>query len=77
MEVLYLRLIISTEGIRIDPVKVAAVKNWETPKNIRDVRAFIGFANFYRRFIVSFSNIITALTYLIKKDAAFAFDYAY
>ena len=74
---LYLRLIISIEGIRIDPIKVAVVKNWETPKNIRDMRAFISFINFYKRFIVSFSNIITTLTHLIKKDAAFTFNYAY
>ena len=50
----YLRLIISIEGIRMDLKKVEAVQKWETPTCVKDVQAFIGFANFYRRFIRAF-----------------------
>jgi len=46
-EVLYLGLIISTDGVQIDPKKVKVIVNWQEPKNVKDVRAFIGFANFY------------------------------
>ena len=46
-EVKYLGLIITTEGVRMDPTKVAAVREWEAPSNLKDVQAFLGFANFY------------------------------
>ena len=54
-EVEYLGLLISEGKVRMDPVKVTAVKDWATPKSIRDVRGFLGFANFYRRFIRNFA----------------------
>jgi hypothetical protein len=47
----YLGLIISMEGIKMDPEKIRAVHNWEPPSNLKDVYTFLGFANFYRRFI--------------------------
>jgi hypothetical protein len=50
-EVKYLGLIISTEGIKMDPEKITAVQDWEAPRNLKDVHAFLGFANFYRRFV--------------------------
>jgi hypothetical protein len=46
-EVTYLGYVISTNGIRIDPNKIRTIINWEYPKNVKDVRAFISFANFY------------------------------
>ena len=73
-EVLYLGLIISTDGIRMDPQKIEAILQWEAPKNVRDVRAFLGFANFYRRFIDSFSALSAPLVRLTKKDVRFIFD---
>lgn len=60
----YLGLILTTEGIEMDPQKVATVVNWLVPKNVKDVQAFLGFANFYRRFIKGFSRITKALTAL-------------
>ena len=47
MEVLYLRLIILINSIQIDLKKIKVIVNWQEPKNIKDIRAFIGFANFY------------------------------
>ena len=52
----------------MDPNKVAAVRNWPTPTMLREVRAFIGFSNFYRRFIQDFSSIARPLHDLTKKD---------
>ncbi|OCK89319.1 uncharacterized protein K441DRAFT_584284, partial [Cenococcum geophilum 1.58] len=46
-KVIYLGLIISRNEIKIDPKKIAIIINWEKPKNVKDVRAFIRFANFY------------------------------
>ena len=50
-EIEYLGLVISENKVAMDPVKVAGVCDWSTPENQTDVQAFIGFVNFYRRFI--------------------------
>jgi len=50
-EIEYLGLVISENKIAMDPVKVTGVHDWPTPENQTDVQAFIGFVNFYRRFI--------------------------
>jgi len=47
----YLRLVISENKVEMDPMKVARVCDWPTPENWTDMQAFIGFVNFYRRFI--------------------------
>lgn len=68
-ETKYLGLIISTEGVKMDPAKVQAVLEWPVPKKLKDVQAFLGFANFYRKFIFKCSHICKPLTELTKKDA--------
>ena len=73
-ETTYLGLIISDNGIRMDPQKVAAIKEWLSPKNVRDIQAFVGFANFYRRFVRGFSEIAWPLIKLTKKNTVFAWD---
>jgi hypothetical protein len=73
-EVTYLGLIITTNGVKMDPKKVEAIVNWEAPKQVRDIRAFIGFANFYRRFIDNFSGLVAPLIRLTRKDVNFRFD---
>ena len=47
MEVLYFGLVISINNIQMDFKKVKAIINWQEPKNIKDIKAFIKFANFY------------------------------
>src|SRR6266702_6874621 len=47
--------------------------NWQEPKNIKDIRAFIGFTNFYQQFINNFSALISPLVALTQKDKAFIF----
>jgi len=51
----YLGLVVSENKVSIDPVKVVGVREWPTPENKTDVQAFLGFVNFYRRFIQDFS----------------------
>jgi hypothetical protein len=70
-EVKYLGLIISTEGIKMDPEKITAVQDWEAPRNLKDVRASLGFANFYCRFVRNYSRIVQPLTLLTRKGVAF------
>jgi len=52
----YLGLVISENEVSMDPVKVVGVREWPTPENKTDIQAFLGFVNFYRRFIQDFST---------------------
>lgn len=73
-EVKYLGFIIRAgEGIQMDPEKVRAIEEWEPPKSIKGVRGFLGFANYYREFIPSFSDITIPLTALTRKDTPIPF----
>ena len=58
----------------MDQEKLKAVAEWKTPACVKDVQAFLGFANFYRRFIRGFSQIAKPLTQLTKKDVKFAWN---
>jgi hypothetical protein len=64
----YLGIIISTDGLRMDPQKIEAVMKWPTPRILKDVQGFLGFANFYRRFIDRFSLLAKPLTDLTKNQ---------
>jgi len=70
----YLGVIISNEGVEMNPRKIETIINWESPKNLRDVRAFLGFANFYRRFIKGYSQVVIPLTQLTKKEVKFSWS---
>jgi hypothetical protein len=67
-EVEYLGYQISEQGISMSKEKVQAVQVWPVPRNVKDVQAFLGFANFYRRFIEGFSKMCKSLTDLLRKD---------
>jgi hypothetical protein len=75
-EVKYLGLMLTTDGVKMDPEKVSAILNWEPPTTVKDVRAFIGFANFYRRFIDEFSDLATPLIHLTRKNMKFKWSSA-
>ena len=64
----YLAYIITESGIKINPVKIGIIKGWLALKNIFEVQSFLGFANFYHRFIKKYSEITASLTNLTKKD---------
>ena len=70
----FLGYVISPEGVSMDPAKVEAILAWPTPTSVYDIQVFIGFANFYRRFIKNFSEIVGPITHLLKKDLAFDWD---
>lgn len=61
----YLGFIIEAgKGLRMDPKKIEAISSWEAPTNVKGVRSFLGFANFYRRFIKNFAEVAAPLTRL-------------
>ena len=75
-EVTYLGMIVSTEGCKMDPKKVSAITEWVSPGEdtgggVKGVQSFLGFTNFYRRFIKNFSKIVRPLVALTKKDVKF------
>ena len=67
----FLGHVVSKEGIAVDPEKVSAVTEWEPPKNVGEIRSFLGLAGYYRRFIENFSKIAKPMTELLKKDKKF------
>lgn len=74
IEIQFLGYVISPNGLQMDSSKIKAIVDWPTPRSIKDVQRFIGFANFYRRFIKNFSEIITPITQLTKKKNAFVWS---
>jgi len=71
---IFLGYIISSNGIKMDPEKVEATLTWPTPKCVKDIQSFIGFANFYCRFIKDFAKVVAPLTRLTKKDTAWLWN---
>lgn len=64
----YLGMIISHNSVKMDPKKVSGVLEWPEPKKVKHVQAFLGFANFYRRFIEGFAKLARPLSDLTKKE---------
>ena len=58
----------------MDPAKIEAVSEWQQPKNVTDIRSFLGLAGYYRRFIENFSKIAKPMTELLKKGVLFVWS---
>ena len=67
----YLGHKVSRQGIECDPEKIAAVRDWPIPRTVTQVRVFLGFASYYRKFIPHFSEISYPLTSLTRKNVRF------
>jgi len=63
--------IVSSRGIEVDQAKVESIQKLPAPRNVRDIRSFLGHAGFYRRFIASFSAISRPLCHLLASDVPF------
>ena len=70
----YLGMIIEQGRIAMDPKKVKGIVDWPQPKNTTQLRSFLGFGNFYRRFIKKYSDVVKPLNDLLKKDIAFQWN---
>ena len=67
----YLGHVVTKEGIFVDPEKIRAIEYWLVPKDVTDVRSFMGIIGYYRRFIEGFSRIENPITFLQKKGKKF------
>ena len=70
-EVEFLGHVVSSDGIKTDPKKTEAVKNWPTPTCVKEVRSFLGICSYYRRFIYRFSDVAKPLHSLTEKGQKF------
>ena len=68
----FLGMIIGQGKIEMDSVKLSAIKEWKPPASVKGVHCFLGFANFYRKFIPNFSNVVAPLNLLTRKDQPWA-----
>ncbi|KAK8647250.1 hypothetical protein V6N13_120998 [Hibiscus sabdariffa] len=75
-KVTFLGHVVSAEGIQVDPSKIEAIVSWKQPKNVSEIRSFLGLAGYYRRFVEGFSIIAAPLTKLLRKDVPFVWTEA-
>lgn len=71
-EVEYLGHIVGRDGVRVDPAKIAAVRDWPEPTTIRALQQFMGLANYYNRFVRSFARLSVPLSDLLQKGVTWA-----
>ena len=73
-EVKFLGHVVSRDGVSVDPSKIESVLNWESPKNVFEIRSFLGLAGYYRRFVLDFSRLAAPMTRLTRKGTRFVWD---
>jgi hypothetical protein len=67
-ELKYVGHIVGREGIKVDPAKTQVVNDWPTPASVKDVRSFLGLANYFRKFVQGYSTLVEPLTRLTRKE---------
>ncbi|RAN66261.1 reverse transcriptase domain-containing protein, partial [Bacillus sp. SRB_8] len=75
-EVEFFGYLVIESRLKMDPSKVETILDWATPATAKDFQSFLGFANFYREFIVDFAKISSPLTALTRKNHPFTWSSA-
>ena len=70
----YLGYCLSPTGLTMAQNKVDIIRDWPEPRKVKDIQSFLGFTNFYRRFIYNYSDIVVPLMRLTRKDASWKFS---
>ncbi|XP_075489516.1 LOW QUALITY PROTEIN: uncharacterized protein LOC142528360 [Primulina tabacum] len=70
-KLVFLGFVVSSQGIQVDEDRVSAIRDWQTPASVGQVRSSHGLASFYRRFVKDFSTLAAPMTAVIKKNIPF------
>ncbi|GBG73319.1 hypothetical protein CBR_g13038 [Chara braunii] len=73
-QVLYLGHVLDGDDIKPEDSKIAAIRDWPTPRTLTELRSFLGLANYYRKFVRNFSTIAAPLHRLLKKETIWKWD---
>ncbi|GJP70907.1 hypothetical protein CLOP_g1796 [Closterium sp. NIES-67] len=73
-KVQFLGHMVSARGVHVDPKKIEAVRTWKTPENVKELQQFLGFANYYNRFVPQYAKIAAPLTNLLKKNTPYKWE---
>ncbi|GBG85595.1 hypothetical protein CBR_g40323 [Chara braunii] len=73
-QVLYLGHVLDGDGFKPEDNKIAAIRDWPTPRTLTKLRSFLGLANYYGKFVRNFSTIVAPLHRLLKKEAIWQWD---
>ena len=73
-KVQYLGYIISADGIKMNPQKLATIVDWPEPSSVKEFQSFLGFTNFYHHFIDHYAHICLPLNALTKEGTSFIFS---
>lgn len=76
-EIAFLGHVVSTEGVKPNPDKIHAIKNFPLPKTQKEIRSFLGLLGYYRKFIKDFAKLVKPLTECLKKDRKINFTDQY
>ncbi|GKC59050.1 hypothetical protein Tco_1086648, partial [Tanacetum coccineum] len=67
-QVEYLGHVISAMGVSTDPSKIKAMEDWRVPRNVKQLRDFLGITGYYKMFIKAYASISRPITLLLKKN---------
>jgi len=70
----FLGHVISDKGVATEPNKIKAIKDWSAPRNLHELRSFLGLASYYRKFVKGFSKLASPLTDLLSKDKPYLWE---
>ncbi|GJP66287.1 hypothetical protein CLOP_g23177 [Closterium sp. NIES-67] len=73
-KVQFLGHMVSAQGVHVDPKKIEAVRTWTTPENVEELQQFLGFANYYNRFVPQYAKLAAPLTNLLKKNTPYKWE---
>jgi hypothetical protein len=74
-ELKFLGHIVSADGLKVDASKVAVVRDWPVPKTVKELRSFLGLANYFRRFVQGYSSLVAPLNRLLQLPVLTAADW--